>query len=85
MNGLAITTLEGWINADVPAIQNAVKALEQKGAIVQHESILIHSDAVNAIRASIDKLRMPFINKIPENRDAQRRGEGAARFRVATS
>lgn len=65
VKGLAITTLEGWINADVPAIQNAVKALEQKGAIVQHESILIHSDAVNAIRASIDKILNAFHKRNP--------------------
>ncbi len=65
INGLAVTTLEGWINADVPAIQNAVKALEQKGAIVQHENIIIHSDAVNAIRASIDKILNAFHKQNP--------------------
>jgi selenocysteine-specific elongation factor len=65
VNGLAITVLEGWINADVPAIQNAVKALEQKGAIMQHESIFIHSDAVNAIRASIDKILNAFHKQNP--------------------
>jgi selenocysteine-specific elongation factor len=60
INGMPVTTAEGWINADVPAIQNAVKALEQKSAIAQHESILIHSDAVNAIGASIDKILNAF-------------------------
>ena len=65
VNGLAITALEGWINADVPAIQDAVKALEQKGAIVQHESILIHSDAVNASRAGIDKILKTFHKQNP--------------------
>ncbi|MEK7864782.1 MAG: selenocysteine-specific translation elongation factor, partial [Nitrospirota bacterium] len=60
INGMPVTTLEGWINADVPAIQDAINTLRQRGTVVQHENILIHSVAVNSIRAGIDKILNAF-------------------------
>lgn len=60
INGMPVTTLDGWINADVPAIQDAINTLRQRGTVVQHENILIHSIAVNSIRAGIDKILNAF-------------------------
>ena len=57
---MPVTTLEGWINADVPAIHDAINTLRQRGTVVQHENILIHSAAVNSIRAGIDKILNAF-------------------------
>ncbi|MCG2710220.1 MAG: selenocysteine-specific translation elongation factor [Thermodesulfovibrionales bacterium] len=65
INGLAVTTLEGWINADVPAIQDAINTLRQRDTVVQHENILIHSVAVNSIRAGIDKILNAFHKQNP--------------------
>jgi len=65
INGLAVTTLEGWINTDVPAIQDAINTLRQRDTVVQHENILIHSVAVNSIRAGIDKILNAFHKQNP--------------------
>lgn len=65
INGMPVATLEGWINADVPAIQDSIRELKQKGTVIQHENILIHGVAVNAIRAGIDKILNAFHKQNP--------------------
>lgn len=65
INGMSVTTLEGWINADVSAIQDAINTLRQRDIVVQHENILIHSVAVNSIRAGIDKILNTFHKQNP--------------------
>ena len=49
----------------MPAIQDAINTLRQRGTVVQHENILIHSVAVNSIRAGIDKILNAFHKQNP--------------------
>ncbi|TAL23863.1 MAG: selenocysteine-specific translation elongation factor, partial [Nitrospirae bacterium] len=65
MHGMSASTLEGWINADLPVIKGAIKSLKESGTIVQFEDILIHGSAVNSIKEGINKILNEFHRKNP--------------------
>jgi selenocysteine-specific elongation factor len=65
VNGMSPAALEGWINADVPAVKDAVRLLKEKNLIVQSEDALIHSDLVNSIKEGINKILNRFHKQNP--------------------
>ncbi|RJQ40486.1 MAG: selenocysteine-specific translation elongation factor [Nitrospiraceae bacterium] len=65
MNGMPLAALEGWINADVPAVKDAVRLLKERSIIVQSEDALIHSDLVNSIKEGINKILNRFHKQNP--------------------
>ncbi len=65
INGMTVLNIEGWINTDVTAIQDAIKSLKQKGAIVLFENVLLHSIAVDAIKKGITGILNQFHKQNP--------------------
>jgi len=65
LHGVSVLLIEGWINADIPAIQDSIKALKDKGTVVQFEDILLHSTAVNSIKEGVNKILTQFHKQNP--------------------
>ena len=65
MHGMPVSLIEGWINADIPAIRDAILSLKGKIAVVRFEDILIHDSAVNSIKEGINKILIPFHKQNP--------------------
>ncbi|MBI4691068.1 MAG: selenocysteine-specific translation elongation factor [Nitrospirae bacterium] len=65
MNGVSLSTIGGWINADIPAIKTAIHSLKDRGTIVQFEEALIHNTAINSIKEGIDKILDQFHKQNP--------------------
>ncbi|MEK7197760.1 MAG: selenocysteine-specific translation elongation factor, partial [Nitrospirota bacterium] len=63
--GMPVSLIEGWINADIPAIKDAIRSLKEKTTVVQFEDILIHGSAVNSIKEGINKILIPFHKQNP--------------------
>lgn len=65
VHGMPVSLIEGWINADIPAIKDAIRSLKEKTAVVRFEDILIHDSAVNSIKEGINKIIIPFHKQNP--------------------
>lgn len=65
VHGIPVSLIEGWINADIPAIKDAIRSLKEKTTVVQFEDILIHGSAVNSIKEGINKILIPFHKQNP--------------------
>ncbi|KAF0145406.1 MAG: selenocysteine-specific elongation factor [Nitrospirae bacterium] len=65
VHGMPVSLIEGWINADTPAIRDAIRSLKEKTAVVRFEDILIHDSAVNSIKEGINKILIPFHKQNP--------------------
>lgn len=63
--GIPISIIEGWINAEIPAIKDTIKSLKEKGTAVQFEDILIYNTAVNLIKEGINKILEQFHKQNP--------------------
>jgi len=64
-SGISRPAITGWINADLPAIQQALKALEQTGEVIRHEDILIHVHAFELINSKVQDLVRAFHKEHP--------------------
>ncbi len=64
-HGIPVSVIEGWINADIPAIKDAIRSLKDKEAIVQFEDVLLHGGAVNSIKEGINKILIQFHKQNP--------------------
>lgn len=65
LTGISVPALTGWINADRPAMQQALKILEQTGALIRHEDILIHVHAFDLINSRVQELLRAFHKEHP--------------------
>ncbi|MBI5205695.1 MAG: selenocysteine-specific translation elongation factor [Nitrospirae bacterium] len=65
IHGMPVSLIEGWINADIPAIKDAIRSLKEKTIVVRFEDILIHDSAVNSIKEGINKILIPFHKQNP--------------------
>ncbi len=65
VHGMPVSLIEGWINADIPAIKDAIRSLKEKIIVVRFEDILIHDSAVNSIKEGINKILIPFHKQNP--------------------
>jgi len=65
LSGISAHTIQGWINADLTAIQNAINGLMQSGLIVKHEEILIHKHAFDLLNNKVRNLLKTFHKEQP--------------------
>ncbi len=65
VNGIAVPVIEGWLNADIPAIKDSIKALKEKGTVVQFEDVVLHDSAVNSTKEGINKILSQFHKQNP--------------------
>ncbi len=65
LTGISVTSVSAWINADGPAIEQALKNLEQTGAVIRHEDILIHVHAFELINSRVQELVRAFHKEHP--------------------
>jgi selenocysteine-specific elongation factor len=63
--GISSQALEGWINADLPAMQNAINGLRQSGLIMKHEEILIHKHAFDLLNNRVRSMLKAFHKEHP--------------------
>jgi len=63
--GIPVSMIEGWINADIPSIKDAIRSLKEKGTAVQFEDVLLHLSSVDAIKAGINKVLNQFHKQNP--------------------
>ncbi len=63
--GIKVSSIEGWIKAEITSIKDSIKALKDKGILMQFEDILLHSSAFNSFRESAKKLINDFHVKNP--------------------
>lgn len=65
IHGVPVSIIEGWINADMPAIKDSIKLLRQNGIVAQFEDTLLHGSAVNLIKGGINKILNQFHKQNP--------------------
>jgi selenocysteine-specific elongation factor len=65
LTGISVPFLSGWINADRPALQQALTTLEQSGTVVRHEDILLHVHAFELITSRVQELLRAFHKEHP--------------------
>jgi selenocysteine-specific elongation factor len=65
MNGMTLSSLEGWVKAELPEIHQAVQKLVQKGELILMEDRIFHMSAFNAFSRKIVSLIKAFHEKNP--------------------
>ncbi|MFZ6016710.1 MAG: selenocysteine-specific translation elongation factor [Nitrospirota bacterium] len=65
LHGISPMALEGWIKAEVPAIEDSIRILKEKGLILNLEDILIHKTAFDAFREKVFQTLNDFHMKNP--------------------
>lgn len=55
ITGIKLSSLEGWINADIPDILLSVNELRSKKLVYQYDDIIFHSEAVKIFQDLITK------------------------------
>jgi selenocysteine-specific elongation factor len=63
--GISLPSITGWINADRPAIQQEIKALEKAGDVIRHDDTLIHIHAFEIINSRVQELVRAFHKEHP--------------------
>jgi len=63
--GISAHAIHGWINADLTAMQNAIKGLVQSGLVIKHEDILVHKHAFDLLHDKIRALLKTFHKEQP--------------------
>jgi selenocysteine-specific elongation factor len=58
--GISVQAINGWINTDLPAIQNALNELKRSGIIIRHEDILLHKTAFTLLNSRVKDLLRAF-------------------------
>jgi len=65
MPGVSANAVNGWINAEIQAIGDALVKLETGGEILRHEEALLHKKSFVAIEEKIQNLLSKFHNANP--------------------
>lgn len=65
VQGIHISLIEGWINADHESINEAIESLKKGAIIKQFDSILIHKDFFDLFRKNMREFLRDFHNKNP--------------------
>ncbi|MEW6002132.1 MAG: selenocysteine-specific translation elongation factor [Nitrospirota bacterium] len=65
LHGISLSSIEGWINAEIPSIKDSIKTLKEKGILMQFEDILLHASAFNAFREAVMNIMSDFHKKNP--------------------
>jgi selenocysteine-specific elongation factor len=65
LSGITVQSINGWINADLSAIQHALNALKQSGEIIGHEDILLHKNAFDLLNTKVRELLRTFHRENP--------------------
>jgi selenocysteine-specific elongation factor len=60
ISGISFNAINGWINAEVQAIKNALVKLETSGEIFRHEEALLHKKSFILIEEKIQNLLSEF-------------------------
>jgi selenocysteine-specific elongation factor len=63
--GMKILVVEGWIKAEVPSIQKAIRSLQEKDIIKRFEDVLVHASAFDSFRESVQNIMLDFHKKNP--------------------
>lgn len=65
LKGMTGESVEGWINAEVPAVKEAVNRLVSNRTLMRFENVLMHKDSVEGFRKSIIGRLEEFHKKNP--------------------
>ncbi len=65
IRGMAAASVEGWLSAEVPAINDAIAELSSQGVIKRYGDTLIHADAYESFRQVIKEKLENFHLKNP--------------------
>lgn len=63
--GISSSVIEGWIKAEIPSIREALKALRERGFLIQFEDVLIHKSVLDSFSEKIKKIMEDFHKKNP--------------------
>jgi selenocysteine-specific elongation factor len=63
--GIKFSLIEGWIKAEIPSIKESVRALKEKGVLLQFEDVLVHKSAFETYRETVKKIMDDFHKKNP--------------------
>jgi selenocysteine-specific elongation factor len=63
--GIKISLIEGWIKAEIPSINEALRTLKEKGVLLRFEDVLVHETAFDAFRETLKKIMDDFHKKNP--------------------
>ena len=63
--GIKVSLIEGWINAEIPSIKDAIRILKEKGVLLRFEDSLVHKSAFDTFRETIQKIADDFHKKNP--------------------
>jgi len=58
--GLSLGSLKGWIRAEIPAIEKAIRDLINKGEIIRIDDIFLHRDVYNSICGEVKRVLQDF-------------------------
>jgi selenocysteine-specific elongation factor len=58
--GIKVSLIEGWIKAEIPSIRDSIKALKEKGILLQFEDSLVHMSAFDAFGDAVKKIVSDF-------------------------
>jgi selenocysteine-specific elongation factor len=67
MNGVKITGLEGWINAELPDITDTIARLKKENKIVQLDNRIVHKEDLDKLTQKIISTVKEFHNDNPLN------------------
>lgn len=65
LKGTDVSSLSGWIRAETPAIESAVRQLKKEGVLSQFESRLFHRAVYDSVAGRIRELLTEFHQKNP--------------------
>ena len=65
VQGNSISSIEGWINSDMPSIHDSINQLKEKHILIQYEDTLIHKEIFNFFEGLASKQLTEFHEKNP--------------------
>jgi selenocysteine-specific elongation factor len=65
LKGMTVESLEGWIKAEVPAVEDAVNGLVSSGTLIRLENVLMHRDSLEGFKGKIISRLEEFHKKYP--------------------
>jgi selenocysteine-specific elongation factor len=65
VRGILIGSLQGWINAGIDEIAESIEKLKRTGEIIQHEDIVLHSNALSLLSRKVLDVLKSYHEKNP--------------------
>jgi selenocysteine-specific elongation factor len=65
ISGMSRSAVEGWIKAETPAVQDALRSLNSSGTLLEFDDTQVHADAFGVFRRGIVKRLEDFHRKNP--------------------